>query len=118
MNKNSLRGLILLAYLLVVILLTTLPSSVQVINTAAHLFMIDGHPNLHDAIGHGTLYGTLTALIYWALNPRIGFTRAFWTALCGAMLLGLTTELLQHFSPGRTVQLSDLLGNWFGIMTV
>ena len=100
MKRIPVHGLVLLAYLTFVIALTTLPSSVQAINTVSHLFAIENHPNLHDAIGHASLYGLLAAIIYWALRQRIGFTRAFWTALIGAMLIGLTTELLQHFSPG------------------
>ena len=116
-KQIPIHAIILLGVLTIVVALTTLPASVSIITFVKHIKLINGHPNANDALGHGTLYGTLTAVIYWALRQRIGFTRAFWIALVGAMALGLTTELLQHFSPGRDVQLSDLLGNWLGAMT-
>ena len=117
-KQISIHALVLLMVAGVVIALTTLPASVFFITLFKHFTLIAGHPNANDAIGHASLYGTLTAVIYWALHERIGFSRTFWIALLGAMGIGLTTELLQHFSPGRSVQLSDLLGNWLGVMTV
>jgi VanZ family protein len=117
-KQISIHALVLLIVAAFVVALTTLPASVSIIAMMRNLDTIVGHPNATDALGHASLYGTLTAVIYWALRRRIGFTRAFWVALIGAMGIGLTTELLQHFSPGRTVQLSDLLGNWLGVMTV
>lgn len=117
-RQISTHALVLLAVAGSVVALTTLPSSVIIISLLKNISLISGHPNANDALGHASLYGTLTAVIYWALRGRIGFTRAFWIALLVAMGTGLTTELLQHFSPGRSVQLSDLLGNWLGAMTV
>ncbi|MEO8392211.1 MAG: VanZ family protein [Chloroflexota bacterium] len=117
-KQISLHAVVLLIVGGIVIALTTLPTSVSIIAMLRNLDKVVGHPNATDALGHGTLYGTFTAVIYWALRGRIGFRRAFWVALFGAMSIGLTTELLQHFSPGRSVQLSDLLGNWLGVMTV
>ena len=114
----SIHALVLLIVGGVIVALTTLPTSVSIIDLMKHMSLITGHPNANDALGHAALFGTLTAVIYWALRERMGFSRAFWIALFGAMSIGLTTELLQHFSPGRSVQLSDLLGNWLGVMTV
>lgn len=116
-RRMSLRWLVLVIGLGAVIALTTLPSSVRLIDvleTASHR---SGHPNVTDAIGHATLHGALALLIYWTLYRKIGFARALWVALLVTMALGLTTELIQHFSPGRTMQLSDLLSNWLGAMT-
>jgi VanZ family protein len=112
------HALVLLAVVGVVAALTTLPAGVPIISFFKHLTVINGHPNANDALGHAGLYGTVTAAAYWALRGRIGFTRAFWIALVVALCMGLTTELLQHFSPGRDAQLSDLLGDWLGAMTV
>ncbi len=118
MRQMSFRWLVLLLAGSVVIALTTLPSSVRLISIVGSLSKLSGHPNITDAMGHAALHGTLTLIIYWALNRRIGFRRALWVALLTVMALGLTTELLQHWSPGRSVQLSDLMGNWLGAMTV
>src|SRR4051794_21804777 len=104
LKRITLRWPILLAYALIVVALTTLPGSVVPVEWTRNLFTIAGHPALHDALGHGALYGTLTAVLYWALRGRIGFRRALPLTLVAALLLGLTTELLQHFAPGRTVQ--------------
>ncbi|MBI1255994.1 MAG: hypothetical protein GC204_00855 [Chloroflexi bacterium] len=117
-KQLPIHALVLLIVGGVIVALTTLPTSVSIIDIMKHMSLITGHPNANDALGHGTLYGILTAVIYWALRERLGFARAFWIACVGAMSIGLTTELLQHFSPGRSVQLSDLLGNWLGVMTV
>ncbi len=114
----QLHWIVLLACAALVVALTTLPASVGLIRALHGVTLIHGHPNANDAIGHAALYGTLAAVIYWALRPQLGFTRAFWIALIGAMLTGATTEFIQQFSPGRTMMLSDLLANWLGAMTV
>jgi hypothetical protein len=108
---------VLIGYGLMVVALTTLPGNAAPVEWLNDLFVIADHPNLRDAIGHGALYGTLTAILYWALRGRVRFPYALSTALGAALTLALATELLQHFAPGRSVQLSDLLGNWLGIMT-
>ena len=113
----STHALVLLAVTGIVVGLTTLPASVVFISLLKQFSLISGHPNASDAVGHAGLYGTLTAVIYWALRGQIGFSRAFWVALLVGLGTGLLTELVQHFSPGRTTQLSDLLGNWLGVMT-
>jgi VanZ family protein len=113
----SFAGLALMAVLVVVIALTTLPDD-GLIDVVRNFKLIEGHPNASDAIGHGALYGTLTAVTYWALRRRIGFSGAFPVAVGLSLALGIITEIIQHFSPGRTMALSDLLGNWLGVMTV
>jgi VanZ family protein len=118
LTRFSVRWLVLLPCGTAVIALTTLPPSVRLIYIVGHLSHLSGHPNVSDAVGHAALHGTLTLIIYWTLHRRIGFARALWIALLVAMSLGLSTELIQHFTPGRSMQLSDLLGNWLGAMTV
>lgn len=117
MRRDAIRLPILAGYGLLVVALTTLPGNTAPIEWLTGLFVIAGHPNLRDAIGHAALYGTLTVVLYWALRGRVRFPYALTAALGTALTLALTTELLQRFSPGRSVQLSDLLGNWLGIMT-
>jgi hypothetical protein len=117
MKRTLSQTFILLACLAVVVGLTTLPKSILFIEMLKNITLIPGHPNAADALGHGSLYGILTLVTYWTLRRRVGFAWAFGIALGGALLLGLGTELIQHFSPGRSTQLSDLLGNWLGAMT-
>jgi hypothetical protein len=115
MKRIHPHAFVLLACLALVVALTTLPSGFLLLSTLKNLAIIPGHPNAGDAIGHASI---LTGVIYWALRGRVRFSWAFGIALGTALLLGLGTELFQHFSPGRTMQLSDLLGNWLGAMIV
>jgi ABC-type Mn2+/Zn2+ transport system permease subunit len=118
MKRIHPQAFVLLACLALVVALTTLPSGFFLLHALKQVWFIPGHPNAGDALGHASLYGILTGVIYWALRRRVRFPWAFGIALGTALLLGLGTELIQHFSPGRTMQLSDLLGNWLGAMTV
>ena len=70
----QLHWIVLLACAALVVALTTLPASVGLIRALHGVTLIHGHPNANDAIGHAALYGTLTAVIYWALRPQLGFT--------------------------------------------
>ena len=117
MIRFSLVTMVLVASLAVVVALTTLPLSVNIIRAVKQISVIDGHPNANDALGHAALYGTLTAVIYWAFRRWVGFAPAFVAAIGMALLLGIVTELTQQLT-GRTMALSDLLGNWLGTMTV
>ena len=117
-KQQSIQVLILLACAVVVVALTTLPRSAGFVRLVYGITLIEGHPNANDAIGHAVLYGTLTAVTFWALRRRAGFERAFWIALATGLLLGSLTEFIQQFSPGRSMTLSDLLANWLGVMSV
>lgn len=117
MIRFSFVTVVMIACLAGVVALTTLPLSVRIVNAVKQISVIDGHPNANDALGHAALYGTLTAVVYWALRRWVGFAPAFALALGMALLLGLLTELTQQFT-GRTMMLSDLLGNWLGAMSV
>ena len=117
-KQQSLHGFVLLACVAMVVALTTLPASIGFVRVVYGITLIEGHRNANDAIGHAVLYGTLMAVTYWALRRRVGFARAFWIALVTGMLLGGLTEVVQQFSPGRSMLLSDLLANWFGTMSV
>lgn|GEM_PF-6316970 len=109
--------MVLLVCLAVVVALTTLPLSVNFVNAVKQITVIDGHPNANDALGHAALYAGLMAVMYWALRRWIGFAPAFLVALGTTLLLGIMTELTQQLT-GRTMALSDLLGNWLGAMTI
>ena len=118
MLRFSMVTLLLLACLAFVVALTTLPISVGLVAFVKNFKLIDGHPDASDAVGHAALYGLLTAVVYGALRRWLGFTPAFWIAVALGLALGLLTELSQQYTPGRAMMLSDLLGNWLGVMTV
>lgn len=109
------RWLLLLTWAAVVILLTTLPRPFPVVRTIAQLL---GGNDVGDAIGHASLFGSLTLLVYWALRLRLRFALAFWLAVGLTLALSTATELSQQFTAGRTVSLSDLLANWVGVLAV
>lgn len=117
-KRVPLHALILLVCAALVIALTTLPTSVRLIGIVRRLIVVEGHPNLSDAIGHAALYALLTGVIYWALRSRVGFGWALAIALGASLVAGAATEFLQQYSPGRAMVLSDLLANWLGAMTV
>jgi VanZ family protein len=96
----------------------TLPRSVGIIRLVGGISLVPGHQNVSDAIGHAALHALLTLVIYWALRPRVGFGRAFWAAILIVLALGAITEISQHYTPGRAMVLSDLLGNWLGVMSM
>jgi VanZ family protein len=77
-----------------------------------------GGNDVGDAIGHASLFGLLTLLLYWALRLRLRFALAFWLAVGIVLAISTMTELSQHFSPERTVSLSDLLANWVGVLAI
>jgi hypothetical protein len=106
---------LLLLWASVVILFTTLPHPLPLIRAFARML---GGNDVGDAIGHASLFGSLTLLLYWALRLRLRFTLAFWLAVVIVLTLSTATELSQHFSPERTVSLSDLLANWVGILAI
>ena len=118
MLRFSMMGLALLVCLTAVVALTTMPVSVDVIAFLKNFKLIEGHPDASDAVGHAALYGMLTMVIYIVLQRWIGFTPAFWIAVGIGLLLGALTEISQQYTPGRAMVLSDLLGNWLGVMTV
>lgn len=99
MLNFSFAGLALITVLVVVIALTTMPDD-GLIDVVRNFKLIEGHPNASDAIGHGALYGMLTAVTYWALRRRIGFSRAFWVAVGLSLALGAITEVIQYFRRG------------------
>jgi VanZ family protein len=118
MIRFSFAGLALLATMMVVVALTTLPLSGRIIRVVKEITVIDGHPNANDALGHAALYGMLMAAGYVALRQILSYRWALGLTLAATLALGFATELFQQFSPGRTMDLSDLLANWLGAMTI
>ena len=76
---------------------------------------------LHGLIrksAHFTAYGLLSALFFRAWRGEPGFPRWRWTWAALALLVALTTasgdELHQHFTPGRTGAVSDVVLDMLG----
>jgi VanZ family protein len=79
---------------------------------AASPVMVDiGRLHVNDKVMH---FGAYLAL---ALLPVIGFKdrRAGLQASLSMFLLGVLMEAGQHFSPGRAVELGDVLANGAGV---
>lgn len=69
-------------------------------------------PRISDILGHGTLYLILGGLLYFAFDRRRGRWAVFISAL-----YGLTDEFHQHFVPGRTPEVKDLLVDTLAALT-
>lgn len=109
------RWFLLLIWATVVILFTTLPQPFPVVRTLARWL---GGNDVGDAIGHASLFGSLTLLVYWTLRLRLRFAIAFWLAVGSVLALSTATEFSQQFTDGRTLSLSDLLANWVGVLAI
>lgn len=72
-----------------------------------------GLPGVEEIGGHLLAYGVLAVLLWWALRGTGTRTPATW-ALLAALLYGATDELHQHFVPGRTATVEDLLVDLIG----
>ena len=70
-----------------------------------------GRLHINDKILHFTAYLSLAVL------PVIGFQERRRGVLAGLsmFLLGVALELGQHFSPGRAVELGDVIANGLGV---
>jgi VanZ family protein len=69
-----------------------------------------------DWLAHAMAYGVQMVLVYWASLPLLGHGRSLAVGVVAAGAFGLVTEGLQHFQPGRTVELKDLAANTIGAL--
>jgi VanZ family protein len=85
------------------------------------LSSLSNPPNLPDQIGdkggHSLLYAGLAALVARALGGGLGRPLTLATS-AGAVVLatayGVTDEVHQHFVPGRTMDVMDLVADGIG----
>ncbi len=108
----TLRTLVVLAWALFVLTLTTQTDSVPVVHVMIALF---GRTELGATMGHASLFGLLTLAGYAALALRLPRRYALLLAMGLALTLGTATEFYQQMVDGRTASLSDLLANWLGV---
>lgn len=70
-----------------------------------------GRLGINDKVQHFCAYLTLSALPAIGLEDR---RKGIWAAL-SMFLLGVLLEGGQHFSPGRVVELGDVIANGLGV---
>jgi VanZ family protein len=78
---------------------------------ASPVMVAIGRLGINDKVQHFCAYLTLSAL------PAIGIEdrhKAIWAAV-SMFLLGVLLEGGQHFSPGRSVELGDVISNGLGV---
>ena len=78
---------------------------------ASPLMVALGRLGINDKVEHFCAYLTLSALPVIGLEDR---HRAIWAAV-SMFLLGVLLEGGQHFSPGRSVELGDVIANGLGV---
>lgn len=72
---------------------------------------------LTSIAGHFCAYAVLSALLWWAIDPRAMPARQRMVlALAGAALYGLTDEWHQSFVPGRDASLLDIAVDGIGAL--
>ncbi len=69
-----------------------------------------------DLAAHGVAYGFEAVLLHWVLVAWLRHYSAILVACCGALSLGLFTEVLQAAQPTRTSSLEDLLADLCGVL--
>jgi|YNPNPStandDraft_1061719.scaffolds.fasta_scaffold48673_3 VanZ family protein len=72
-----------------------------------------GLPGVEEIGGHLSAYGILAVLLWRALRGAGSRAPATW-ALLVTMVYGATDEFHQHFVPGRTATVEDLLVDLIG----
>jgi VanZ family protein len=70
-----------------------------------------------DKLVHALFYGGLTILLLWCAR-RPPTVRTYALTAAGATAYGLLMELLQHFTPSRSMDLRDALANALGACLV
>ena len=117
-KPQTLRPVVLLSWLvlaplwmLIVILLTTLPSSIPPMDALTGWV---GSAEVNGVVGHFNLFSLLTLLLWQALRQYFTRRQALLMTMLAVLLLGTTTELFQWFVAGRMSTMIDLLTNWLG----
>jgi hypothetical protein len=68
-----------------------------------------------DLIGHASLFGALTLLLYRTLRWHLGFSPSIWLAVTIGGMIGGLTEWMQRYAAGRDMDRADLMANWLGV---
>ena len=108
-------GMIVLAWGLLVVLLTTLPGDLPVMRA---LFSVTRRIRFSDTIGHAALFGISTALIWQLLHRWLRPHHALLLAMATVLAVGASTEVYQWYVASRSASMSDMLANWLGVFIV
>ncbi|MEC4747754.1 VanZ family protein [Methylomicrobium sp. Wu6] len=69
-----------------------------------------------DKLVHASVYGFLSALLWWGLDRK----HRFWRLLALMAVLGMGHEYFQSYLPGRTSSvwdwLADVIGSWMVLL--
>jgi VanZ family protein len=115
LTRSPIRVLVLLAWGLFVVVLTTQTSRVPLVGLMTSTI---GSTVLGATLGHAGLFGVLAGVGYLGLSLRLRRRYALLLAVVVSLLLGTITEFYQFTVAGRSPDLSDLLANWLGVFAV
>lgn len=101
----------MLFWLILVLALTMLPGRGFIMREIALFF---GRSDLHGAIGHAALMGSLVLVLFIGLSLYIKAKYALLLSVILVFAIGTGTELYQSGVYGRASTLVDLLGNLTG----
>lgn len=109
-----LRWFSMLAWAIIVTLLTVLPGHVPPVSVLSRWL---GGTEFSGVLGHLLLFSLLTVLVWQALAQWFRARQALLMAMLAVLMLGTTTELAQWFVAGRMSSLTDLLANWLAVFS-
>lgn len=115
MNRYRVRWLVMLAWGMFALILTTQSDRVPLVRLVSRTI---GSTELGATIGHAALFGMLTLLLYLALAMRFRLTLALFGAMAVTLMIGASTEIFQRLVVSRTSSTADLLANWLGVFAV
>jgi len=110
---SHLRWIVIIGWAGGVLMLTIMPGNTPLMARLIPLFSGE----LSGALGHSGLLGSLTLIGYLCLCEVLPGRRGLLLVMAAALLLGTGTELAQATVAGRASTVSDLLGNWLGVIT-
>lgn len=101
----------MLFWLAIVLALTMLPGRGLIMQKIALFF---GRSDLHGAIGHSALMGSLVLVLFVGLSRYIKAKYVLFLTVILVFAIGTSTEIYQSGVYGRASTLLDLQANWVG----
>lgn len=114
-NSTSFRLIVLLAWGVLAIILTTQSDKLPLVHLMTSTI---GSTEVGDALGHAGLFGVLTFVLYMVFALRCKRERALVISMGIVLLLGGLTELGQFGVLHRAPSISDLLANSLGVFMI
>lgn len=98
-----------------VLLLTTLPGWIPLVYVPRQFI---GYTGFASTLGHAFLFGSLTFMLWYALNHWLEPPIALGITMFVSLSLGTSTELFQWFVSTRDASFNDLFANYLGAFFV